>query len=343
MNPLALDLEHILNHTQPYWDELRGERLFLTGGTGFFGCWLLESFLWANTRLNLNSRITVLTRDPQAFISKAPHLALNNAVTLVEGDVRDFAYPDGVFPFVIHAATESSAKLNAENPILMLDTITAGTRHTLDFALAHGTQKFLLTSSGAVYGKQPPELPNIPEDYPGAPNPLDPKSSYGQGKRLAEHLCALYGQNSHIQIKIARCFAFVGPYLPLDAHFAIGNFIRDGLKGGPIFVQGDGTPLRSYLYAADLTIWLWTILFNGQHLRPYNVGSKIALSIEELARLVAGQFSSKPPVKILIPPNPQKLRESYVPSIQRATTGLGLKQLIPLPLGIQKTINYKGA
>ncbi len=334
------DLEHILEHTRDLWDELHGERIFITGGTGFFGCWLLESFLWANARLKLGSRTAVLTRSPQAFAAKAPHLAQHPAVTLLPGDVRNFEFPSGAFSHVVHAATEASARLNAENPLLMLDTIVEGTRHTLDFALHCQARKFLLTSSGAVYGKQPPEITHIPEDYPGAPNPLDPGSAYGEGKRLAEHLCALYARQSRIQMKIARCFAFVGPYLPLDAHFAIGNFIRDGLKGGPIVILGDGTPQRSYLYAADLAIWLWTILMRGSHLRPYNVGNGEGYSIADVAQLVAEQFIPQISVEIRGKADSTKAPERYVPDVSRIQNDLGLFPFVNIHEGVQLMIKW---
>ena len=196
-NRLAGDLNHILDHTRELWDELRGQQIFITGGTGFFGCWLLESFIWANEKLNLNAQATVLTRSPEAFRVKAPHLAGNEAVTLISGDVRTFDFSSGTFSHIIHAATESNAKLNDENPLLMLDTIIEGTRHTLDFAKTCGAKKFLLTSSGAVYGKQPPELTHIPEDYPGAPDPMDPKSAYGQGKK-SPSIYARYTRSNQI-------------------------------------------------------------------------------------------------------------------------------------------------
>lgn len=336
----TIDLNHILKHTSHLWEEVRGQSIFITGGTGYFGCWLLESFTWANDRLDLGAKAIVLSRNPEAFAVKVPHLARHPSVYLIQGDVRTFEFPAGEFPFVIHAATEASAKLSQENPLLMFETIVEGTHRTLEFARTHGTHKFLLTSSGAVYGKQPSEMTHIHEDYLGAPDPMDIDAAYGEGKWAAEVICRLYAHHFGLETKIARCFAQVGPYLPMDIHYAIGNFLRDALQGGPIRVNGDGTPLRSYLYAADLTIWLWTILLKGKPCHPYNVGSDKGITIAGIADIVRQQIAPGSAVTIARQPEPSQQRQRYVPSIERARNELMLEVWIPLEESIQKTVHW---
>jgi len=322
------------------WKAVQGKNIFITGGTGFVGTWLLESFAYANEKLGLNAEATVLTRNLETFWKKAPHLTERKDIKFLVGDVRNFSFPDDKFDFVIHAATESSSRLNEEDPQEMLDVIINGTRHTLNFAKKCGAKKFLFVSSGAVYGRQPADITHIHEDYMGAPDVTKPPSAYGEGKRIGELLCTIYSHNYDIECMIARCFAFVGPYLPLNAHFAIGNFIRDGLKGGPIIVKGDGTPYRSYMYAADLAVWLWTILFKGKSCRPYNVGSEEAISIKDLAYLVASCFDKPIEVKILGTPDPSKPPERYVPSTARARSEIGVKEITNLSDAIKKTIYF---
>jgi nucleoside-diphosphate-sugar epimerase len=336
--PLADDLERALAPAGDLWHELRGARIFVTGGTGFFGCWLLEALLWACDAHALDASVVVLTRKAGAFSRKAPHLASHGSLTLHTGDVRAFEFPSGRFTHVVHAATESGTPLGDDQRLPMFDTIVSGTRRVLEFARRAGARRVLLTSSGAVYGRQPAGMDHVAEDYAGGPDPLNAALVYAEAKRAAEMLCALHA-DSALEPAIARCFAFVGPHLPIDAHFAVGNFIRDGINGGPIRVAGDGTPYRSYLYAADLAVWLWTILLRGQPMRPYNVGSEAAISIAELARAVARHCTPVPSVHVAVPARPGP-PERYVPDTARARRELGVVSTIDLDEALARTMAW---
>ena len=212
-----------------------------------------------------------------------------------------------------------------------------GTRNILDLAVASGARRFLLTSSGAIYGPQPPDLAAIPEDWPGSPPLAEPSTAYGQAKRAAEHLCALVGEQHGLETVVARCFAFVGPDLPLNVHFAIGNFIRDALTAEAITVSGDGTPLRTYLDQSDLAHWLFTLLELGRPGQAYNVGSDEVISIADLAHLVRDILAPYKPVHILGQPDPGAARNRYVPDISKARQQLGLSVTVPLAEAISRT------
>jgi nucleoside-diphosphate-sugar epimerase len=339
-NALKEDLDLILSRTEGLWDEIRGKRIFITGGTGFFGCWLLESFAWANSRLKLNASAVVLSRYAEPLKVKAPHLASDPAITFHQGEITSFEFPEGQFSHLIHAAAAASARLNEESPLLMFETVVQGTKRALDFASACGAKKVLFASSGAVYGRQPPDMSHVSEDYQGAPDTMNPLSAYAEGKRAAEFLCSVYGQKHGLEVKITRGFSFVGPYLPLDIHYAIGNFLQDGMSGGPIQIKGDGTPYRSYLYTADLVTWLWTILFRGEPRRPYNVGSDEQLSIRDLGLAIARFFGPGVEVDIARRPDPAKPAERYVPSVSRAANELGLGQTIDMETAITRTVAW---
>ena len=324
------DLDHAHAAMSGRWQRLRGARIFLTGGTGFVGKWLLATLLDADRRLDLGCRATVLSRDPDAFRRAAPHLADASRVDLARGDVRDFAFPGGAYSHVVHAATDVAA---TAAPLDVFDTCVAGTRRVLDFAAASGAGDVLFVSSGAVYGRQPPGLQALPEDHPGAPDPALPGSAYGEGKRAAEWLCTAYGARHGLRLRTARCFALLGPYLPLDGHFAAGNFLRDALAGRAIVVRGDGTPVRSYLHAADLAAWLWTMLLDAPAGGVYNVGGSEPVSILDLARRIAAAAGSDAPIEVQSAPTGMPA-ERYVPDVRRARSALDLGE----PLGLDETI-----
>ena len=338
----AADRAHLLRYTEGLWDALRGQQLFVTGGTGFLGCWVLEAFTAANAQHGLGATAVVLTRDPDGFARHAPPLAADPAIRLHQGDVRSFAFPSGRFAYVIHGAGSPNARLNAEEPLLMVETLVQGTRHTLEFARQAGAKRVLLMSSGAIYGPQPVGVTHQPEEALQAPDTTRPRSAYAEGKRMAELLCAIYNERCGLSTIIARCFAFLGPYQQIDSQFATGNFIRDALTGGPIRVTGDGRTVRSYLYGADLAVWLWHLLLRGAPGRAYNVGSEHALTITELAHVVAGLCQPAPAVHQANAPTSSP-PDVYVPSTHRARTELGLAQRIGLEDAIQRTCAWHRA
>jgi nucleoside-diphosphate-sugar epimerase len=335
----AADLDHVLEHTPRVWDQLRGGRIFVTGGTGFFGTWLLESLICAIDRFDLPIEAVVLTRSPEAFAEKCPHLATHRAISFHRGDVRDFAFPDGRFTHVIHAAFPSTKPLS--DPHETAHLILRGTQRVLQFVEHSRAEHLLFTSSGAVYGRQPADLSAIPESYGGGPDTSDPRSAYGESKRMAELLCQSQTARSGVAVKIARCFAFVGPHLPLDAHFAIGNFIRDAMSGGPIRIRGDGTAVRTYLYAADLAAWLWTILVAGESGRAYNVGGAEAVSIAELAQRVRDELAPGTSIRQEKQPKPGQLVDRYVPDVMLAARELGLEPSIGLEDAVSRTADWE--
>ena len=285
------------------------KRVFITGGTGFFGKSILD-YLKRHPDFRADDEWTILSRDPEKFRAwNAALLDQGRKIGFVAGDVRDFR-TEGRYDEIIHAATAAVTTLGDDE---MTSTIVEGTRYVIDFAKSCGARKILLTSSGAVYG---PQSAPVAEDAP-----CNPVTAYGKGKLAAERMCV----ESGLDAKIVRCFAFVGPYLNRDIHYAIGNFIRDCLAGEPIVIKGDGTPMRSYLYADDLVEWLFAVLGRGVSGRPYNVGSPEALSIREVAERVCMALDSKNDIRVLGVPVSGATPSVYVPDVSRAMRELGLR------------------
>lgn len=309
--------------------------IFLTGGTGFFGKALLRHWAGQEQKGQEVPRVTLLSRNPNRFETQYPDLVAHQWLQLVQGDVCN---PDSLprnraFTHVLHAATDSTNGPQL-SPLERYDQIVNGTRNVLDLTVASCASRFLLTSSGGVYGPQPPNMEQIPEDYLGMPDPLNPNNAYSVAKRCAEHLCALYQDQHGLETVVARCFAFVGPDLPLDVHFAIGNFIRDALWADEIVVHGDGTPVRSYLDQRDLARWLLALLQEGKAGEAYNVGSDQPISIADLAHLVRDLVSPGKPVRILGQPVDHAERNRYVPDIRKSARDLGFQPSISLEQSI---------
>lgn len=338
---LCAEARAVVERVGSRWEALRGARILITGGTGFIGRWLLESFVAANREWGLNATAVVLTRRPREFARAAPAIVQEASIRLHECDVREFLPSFASISHVVHAATPASASLNRTDPESMLEVIEQGTRRVLELCASQHVHRLLLLSSGAVYRQ--PASPGVPltEDSPLGPEAPEETSAYHAGKRLAERSALEAASDGGFMLTIARPFAFVGPYLPLDTHFAIGNFIRDVLSGGPVVVKGDGSPVRSYLYAADMAAWLWTMLLDASAGgRAFNVGSELAMSVTEVARLVSRVGVAEADVEVRGRSGSSGGGDWYVPSTERARLELGLEEWTTLEDAVRRTIDW---
>jgi dTDP-glucose 4,6-dehydratase len=319
--------------------------ILLTGGTGFFGKALLRHWSAMEVQGKALPLVTLVSRNPKAFIANHTEFAGKAWLRLHQGDILlPGSLPQGDFTHVLHAATDSTLGPSL-SPLDRYLQIVDGTRNVLDHAVLCKATRLLLTSSGGVYGPQPPDMERIPETYLGMPDPLVPANAYSVGKRAAEHLCALYADKHGIEIVTARCFAFVGQDLPLDVHFAIGNFIRDALWSDEITVNGDGMPLRSYLDQRDLANWLIKLMPDTKSGEAYNVGSHEVVSISQLAYLVRDLLSPDKPVRIFGKAQAKLERNRYVQDIEKIYKYLNLCPTISLKKVIfdaAKVVQIKG-
>ena len=342
---MPIDVDHMFDHLRSVWSSLASSKIFITGGTGFFGTWMVESLLDANRRLELGIDVYLLTRDPSKWSKQFAHLAEDVSVKIIPGDVRTVAdsllelLPKNL-DYIVHAAFDSGKLPNTHSPRTVLETLLTGAIQVLRIAEITNVKRLMYVSSGAVYGPQPPTISHLPENYLGGPDLASLKSAYGEGKRAAELLAISHAADNDYECVIARGFGFVGPYLPLDVHFAVGNFLRNFLDGKDIVVQGDGTPLRSYLYAADMAIWLWKILMNGRSGIAYNLGSPVPISISNLAKTIAEFEQPNKKVSILTSLDKNRIQEQYVPDVSRAKDDLGLEVFIPFHEALRRTLEF---
>ena len=337
------DLATALHGSEELWRSLDGAQMLLTGGTGFVGCWLLEAFCHAVDQWGIDARIDVASRNPAKLAEVAPHLASHRAVRTVRADVTTGMLPELPYTHVIHAAIQTNVALTEPSALEIFDSSVVGTRHVLDLCARQGVKRFLMVSSGAVYDRASAQADGARESDPLALVRPDRASGYAIGKVAAEYLTLAQSREYGFSAVIARLFAFVGPYLPLRSHYAVGNFIGDVLEGRDITIQSDGRAVRSYMYGSDMAHWIWTMLVQGANGEIFNVGGATPVSIAELAHQVAAALdplaSESVRVNVLGKPGNGPV-DRYVPSVARAGHALGLKSTMPFDEGIRRTARW---
>ena len=334
------DLNFIFNNCKKEFNLLSNKSLLITGGTGFFGKWFLSLIFYTNKNYNTNILTTLITRDQNKFFLENPHYKNNKFLKIIQIDILDLKKITNKFDFLLHmAATSAEETFNGESDLNKTRTLFNGAKNIMEIVIRNNISKVLFTSSGVVYGSSSKDMKN--ENDISHSLDLEKRNGLAKGKILAEDIISNMSIENNINFKIARCFSFVGPYLPLDIHYAIGNFINDAIFNEKILINGNGLPYRSYLYISDTLIWLIKLLV-GNAEGIFNVGSERRIQIFELATMVRDIIA--PSKKIII----QKKefnegnfkRDIYLPNTEKIRGLLKVKEWTSLEDAILKTAKF---
>ena len=311
--------------------------LFIIGGSGFFGKSILDCFQRGLLEPWEIDHVIVMSRNASRMKYEVPRL-VSSDVELISADIGEIETLP-IAELVIHAAASTDASKYINNPQIERSNIELAVLNYCNLAKRfHSQSKILFVSSGAVYGIQPSNLMYIPESYILSPTNMisENKKVYALAKRQAENAILNLGIQHGLSVCIARCFAFVGPWLPRNQHFAIGNFLDDALNNREIHVKANHQVYRSYMYSDDLVEWLMTIVSNSNKNCPiYNVGSDYAITISELAKLISDELG----VNLKLPEINLDIVDRYIPSILKAKNELGLHIKTNLITAIHSTLD----
>ncbi len=347
------DLAYICKEARAALSALSGRRLLITGGAGFLGYYLVQAALRWNTRDGRSDPINVTVYDNYARgvpdwlgeLNGTPNL------TLVCHDVRSpMPEDEGPFNYVVHAAGIASPIYYRRHPIDTMDANIKGLRTLLDHALRpYGETQlegFLFFSSSEIYGDPPPEQIPTPETFRGNVSCTGPRACYDESKRYGETLCVNFARQYGLPIKIARPFNNFGPGLKITDGRIIPDLCRNILNDRDVVLHSDGSPTRTFCYAADAIVGYFKALVHGHPTEAYNIGVEAPeISMRGVADMIVGTARELFGYKGAVVHRSSDEREYLVdnpnrrcPVIAKARDQLGYDPKVPLRAGIKRTL-----
>lgn len=285
---VTADLERIVAEPLP-WHLLDGATVVVTGGAGLVASYLVEALLYKNERWpDRATRLVVTARNTDAARARFAAYSDRPDLELIRHDAS-LPLPDvGTIAFLVHAAGQALPTLFGRDPVGTYAPNVLGTHYLLERAARDRASGVLFLSSGAVQGTLAPDVERVREDVYGVVDPLDPRASYAESKRMGETICRSWFVQHGVPVRMARLGHTYGPGMRRTDERAFAQFVFAAVDGRDIVLNSDGAAMRPYCYLADATSALLRLLLVGQDGEAYLVANPDAsCSIRELAELVA--------------------------------------------------------
>jgi dTDP-glucose 4,6-dehydratase len=314
-------------------EKLRNSEILITGGTGFVGTWLKEMIIYLNENFNFKTTIYLLSRNVIAKNNHTDYKYIHH----IKSDVKNVKDLPNSLNYVLHAAGTPDSREHVSNSIKTIDSFYRGTQNILDLASRlPNLIKIIHFSSNKIYGTNYSTIP-IAEtnstivDY-------NNQDVYAESKRITETLCKAYMSELHLPILIVRPFAFIGPFQSLDKPWAVNNFIRDAILGGPIRILGNESTIKSYMYGSDLAYYILNILAQGKVGEVYNLGSSYPTTLIELAEKIKKIIKSEIEIKVRSSKDHYNKTSFDVPQTSKLELELNLKPSFTIDEALKRTI-----
>lgn len=343
--PIDIVKQDVLNifemHSQ-LPEPLRNAHIFITGGTGFLGAWLLELIRGLNDEFDFKVRVTIAGRSMEQFALQYPHLMKRKEFDFLAVDVRNLIEMPHDTTHIIHTAATTNKNFFSTFPTAAFENNIDSTLHVFRMALQLGSiQNIVLMSSSQIYGKQPADVQTIKEESLGSTySSFDINTIYAESKRACESAASAYITEMKLPISVARPFSFVGPYQSLDLPWAVTDFMNEALKGSPIKIMGDGSTIRSIMYASDFANWILHITAYAKPRAVYNVGSPEPVDLLSLAKMIRSNFKNEPQILTSLGNKAMSAGGSVVPNVDKAKNELQLKITVNLEQAIKRTMEW---
>jgi nucleoside-diphosphate-sugar epimerase len=314
-------------------EKLKSSHILITGGTGFVGTWLTEMIIYLNEEFNFSITLYLLARN----INPSKTYSEFKYVHFIKSDVKSVKELPRTINYVIHAAGTPDSREHVSNSIKTIDTFYKGAQNILDLtSRLPNLIKIIHFSSNKIYGNNYSRVPMDENNTTiiGYNN----QDVYSESKRMSETLCKAYMSELHLPIIIVRPFAFIGPFQSLDKPWAVNNFIRDAILGGPIRILGNELTAKSYMYGSDLANYLLNILVMGKVGEVYNVGSSQPTTLIELATKIKNLINSEIEIKIRSSKDQYSKTSFDVPQISKIENELNIKPSFDIEEALRRTI-----
>jgi dTDP-glucose 4,6-dehydratase len=303
-------------------------RYLVTGGAGFIGSHLCESFLGQGHEvLCMDNYSTGAKQNIGSFLK-------NPRFRFIDHNVSRYIEVPEPLDYILHFASPASPVDYLDLPIPTLKVGALGTHNTLGLAKAKNAV-YLLASTSEVYGD--PQVRPQSEEYWGNVNPIGPRGVYDEAKRFAEAMTMAYHRYHGLNTRIVRIFNTYGPRMRVRDGRVVPNFIMQALKGEPLTVYGQGQQTRSFQYVDDLVAGLNKLLKADHHL-PVNLGNPHEMTVLDFAKIIIELTGSKS--EIVFKPLPEDDPQVRQPDITKAKNILKWEPTVKLEEGLLKTIEY---